>query len=170
MKRIAALLVSLCCAVPAVFAQQGGCEGPPGFSDFDFWIGSWDVTDFVTGRVAGSNRIEKIEAGCVVMEHWTGAAGGTGTSLNYLNPVTGQWRQLWVSAGRYAIDIAGGIESGAMVLTGQIFTYPDNSAVDFRGTWTPQEDGSVRQFFEQYNAGTDNWDTWFDGRYVRSTR
>jgi hypothetical protein len=31
------------------------------------------------------------------VENWTGAQGGTGTSLNFYSPVAGLWRQVWVS-------------------------------------------------------------------------
>lgn len=92
--------------------------------------------------------------------------GGTGTSLSYYNPVNEEWRQLWVSAGRYSIDIVGGIEGESTVLSGNIYNFSGGTA-KIRGTWTPDSDDSVRQFFEQYNDETKNWDTWFDGRYVR---
>jgi hypothetical protein len=71
-----------------------------------------------------------------------------------------------VSAGEYAIDIAGGLVDGSVVLLGEIYNYGSNETFDFRGTWTPNNDGSVRQFFEQYNDETEMWDPWFDGRYV----
>lgn len=166
--RILGLAMLLGFTTQTASAQQSGCDFNAGFTAFDFWVGSWDVTDNTTGNVAGSNRIEKIEAGCVVMEHWTSVGGGTGTSLNYYNPVTDVWRQLWVSAGRYSIDIVGGLQNGAMVLTGELHNFVGNSSIPFRGTWTPQDDGSVRQFFEQFNAETNVWDPWFDGRYVRT--
>ena len=44
--------------------------------ELDFWVGEWDVQ--VGGRMAGTNRIEKILDGCAVMEFWTGADGGEG--------------------------------------------------------------------------------------------
>ncbi len=53
-----------------------------------------------------------------------------------------------------------------MVLLGEIYNYGSNETFEFRGTWTPNRDGSVRQFFEQYNDETEVWDSWFDGRYV----
>lgn len=37
----------------------------------------------------------------------------------------------------------------------------------FRGTWTPNEDGSVRQFFVQQDTDGGVWKTWFDGLYIR---
>jgi len=41
---------------------------------------------------------------------------------------------------------------------------PENH--DFRGTWTANADGSMRQFFEQRNPETHEWSVWFDGLYV----
>ena len=102
----------------------------------------------------------------MILENWTSASGGTGTSLNYFNPVTNEWRQVWVSAGRYSIDIVGGIRAGSMVLEGSIYNF-GGAVWDFRGSWTPNNDGSVRQFFEQYNHDRESWDTWFDGIYKK---
>jgi len=159
-------LIAIFSAAPGL-AQQSGCDFDISFNAFDFWLGNWKVFDNETGELAGTNSIQKLEAGCLVLEKWTSAAGGTGTSVNYYNPVTKQWRQLWVSAGRYSIDIVGGLQDGSMQLTGSIYNFGGGED-RFRGTWTPAEDGSVRQFFEQFNAGTQEWDVWFDGRYVRS--
>lgn len=149
-----------------VYAQPVGCDFDAGFAEFDFWVGEWTVYDNATGNLAGSNSIRKLEQGCLLQESWTSAAGGTGTSMNYYNPVTRQWRQLWVSAGRYSIDIAGGMDNGSMVLIGNIYYFSGNS-IPFRGAWTPADAGSVRQFFEQFNAETGIWDVWFDGKYVK---
>jgi hypothetical protein len=37
----------------------------------------------------------------------------------------------------------------------------------YRGTWTPQPDGTVRQLLEQSRDGGQTWYVWFDGKYVR---
>ena len=168
MKKYLALLlaVNLCILIQPVSAQQVGCDFDAGFAAFDFWVGDWTVYDNASDNLAGTNSIRKLEQGCLLQESWTGVAGSTGTSVNYYNPVTAQWRQLWVSAGRYSIDIVGGVDKGSMVLVGHVYYFTD-SAVPFRGTWTPAEDGSVRQFFEQFNAETGAWDVWFDGKYVK---
>ncbi len=155
-------------AMPVV-AQETGCETLPGFSGFDFWVGEWDVFDFATGTKVGENSVRKLEQDCLLLESWQGEQGSTGTSMNYYNPVTRQWRQLWVSSGRYAIDIVGGLRAGAMILEGSIYNFA-GAVWNFRGTWTPQDDGSVRQFFEQYNHDAEVWEPWFDGRYVRQSR
>lgn len=71
-------------------------------------------------------------------------------------------------AGGYSIDYTGGLNAtGAMVLTGNINYYSTGKSPAFRGKWSVNTDGSVRQFFEQQNAGTGEWVVWFDGHYVR---
>ncbi len=148
-----------------LMAQETGCVGLDGFGDFDFWVGEWEVFDSNTGRQAGENSIVKMEQGCMLLERWQGGSGSTGTSLNYYNPVTREWRQVWVSAGRYSIDIVGGLRGESMVLEGSIYNF-QGAVWNFRGTWTPNADGTVRQFFEQYNHDSEQWMPWFDGRYV----
>ena len=37
----------------------------------------------------------------------------------------------------------------------------------FTGEWTPNEDGTVTQYFEQYDAETEQWNPWFSGLYTR---
>ncbi len=163
------LFLALCILlnISQVVAQQTGCEALEGFSDFDFWVGEWEVFDSNTGSRAGENSIVKMEDGCMLMESWSGGGGvTTGTSINYYNPVTREWRQVWVSGGAYAIDIVGGLRGEAMVLEGSLYNFA-GAVWNFRGTWTPNADGSVRQFFEQFNHDTEEWAPWFDGRYVR---
>ena len=88
-------------------------------------------------------------------------------SMNYYNPITGQWRQVWVSNGN-AIDYMGGLNNaGEMVLSGEIFTYQTGARQKFKGIWTAEENGDVIQHFDIYNAKDDTWSTWFEGRYVR---
>jgi hypothetical protein len=141
------------------------CETTSEFRAFDFWVGEWDVFD-TGGNKVGENRIESRERGCVLVEQWTASSGGTGMSMNFYDNVTGKWRQVWV-AGGYSIDIAGNPNAaGAMVLEGALHNYRRATNTAFRGTWTPNADGSVRQLFEQKDS-TGSWQVWFDGKYVR---
>jgi len=142
------------------------CATDDNFRSFDFWVGEWEVTPWAGGAIAGHNNIQVIENGCAVMENWTNSQGGTGRSINYYNPITEKWRQIWVSTG-YSIDIEGGIKDGAMALEGEIHYYGNKTNLPMRAKWTPQEDGTVRQFFEQWNPQTETWDVWFDGKYTR---
>ena len=58
-------------------------------------------------------------------------------------------------------------DEGSMVLEGEIRSFVQNSSSPFRGTWTPIDDGVVRQFFEIGNAETGVFTPWFDGLYLR---
>ncbi len=149
-------------------APKSPCETAEHFSDFDFWLGEWNVYSNDEKRVfQGTNSITKHHGNCLIMENWTSTQGGAGRSMNYYDPVEDQWRQLWV-AGGYSIDYTGGLDSsGAMVLNGKINYYNSGKSEAFRGAWSTNADGSVRQFFEQQNSETKDWAVWFDGIYVR---
>lgn len=146
-------------------AQAGPCDAEA-FHQFDFWLGEWTVTT-PTGQVAGTNKISSEENGCLILEKWTSANGGTGQSYNFYNPVTDKWRQVWVSPSAL-IDYEGGLtETGSMRLEGTITYTASGQSADFTGEWTPNADGTVTQHFEQYDAAKDEWSPWFTGLYTR---
>lgn len=165
------LLAGLLFGSSPAFAQEGAaperpkpCQSAP-YHAFDFWIGDWVVTD-PTGEIAGTNSITREEGGCLLVERWSGSQGSTGQSYNYFDPVTGMWRQVWISGG-VIIDYEGGVnQRGQMLLEGTI-NYRNGDTYDFRGSWTPNSDGSVRQHFEQYNPDIEDWEDWFVGTYRR---
>lgn len=149
-------------------ASPDACVGAP-WDAFDFWVGEWNVyapgTEETPGPYLGHNQIERINGGCLVTEHWVGASGNAGDSINVHDPLIGAWRQVWMSNGWY-IDYTGGLdEGGAMVLTGEAYTVQTETRAPLRGTWTPNEDGTVTQQFDQGDA-EGNWQTVFIGIYV----
>jgi len=172
MKRVlsACLLVFAMSAASAQQAPRPICAEDPGFGDFDFWVGEWDVYSNDEKRQhQGTNSITKHYHDCLIQESWKGDQGGDGFSINYYNPVEKQWRQVWVANG-YSIDYTGGLnDDGAMELTGQIYSYRRNSSTDFRGIWTPQDDGTVIQHFDLFDKEAKEWKVWFEGLYVRKT-
>lgn len=134
--------------------------------DFDFWLGSWNVTN-PKGEVVGTNRIEKAERGCALLEHWSSAKGGTGTSITYYDPARKVWLQTWVDGTGSVINLEGGLEEGAMRLGGT-YTKLDGTSTLLRGAWTPLAGGKVRQLFEESKDGGLSWEPWFDGTYQRA--
>ena len=138
------------------------CSGPE-HRQFDFWLGEWQVSD-TAGSVVGTNDITRVANGCGLNETWIGENGNNGTSLNWYEPATGEWHQLWVGPGYY-LRLSGGLENGSMVLSGVRET-SEGSVVD-RITWTPLDDGSVRQHWEVSSDGGSSWQTLFDGLYTR---
>lgn len=152
--------------VAAMSVQAFPCEHDELFSAFDFWVGEWDV-HVAGGAFAGSNRIERAQRGCVLIEHWRSATGGTGTSINYPDKTSGQWVQIWNDAGGSQINIRGGMTDDGMLLTGTIHYVANGTTAAFRGLWTPLPDGRVRQFFEQSSDDGETWTPWFEGFYTR---
>lgn len=149
--------------VERVRKNEAPCEYDKKHRQFDFWVGQWRVVD-ATGTFQGTNIIQKDQNGCVLVERWTSAQGNTGMSINFYDAATSQWAQMWVSP-TVLIDIRGGFKKDAMQLTGNIHYLQSGENFPFRGTWSPQEGGIVRQHFEQSADGGKNWSTWFDGYY-----
>lgn len=142
------------------------CEQGEAWHAFDFWLGEWEVHT-ADGSKAGDNSITRAENGCVLIERWTSVTGGTGRSMNYFDPRRDQWAQLWIDASGSIVDISGGVKDGSMVLTGTIHYTGTGRTADFRGRWTPLDDGRVRQFFEESDDDGESWSPWFEGFYTR---
>jgi hypothetical protein len=142
------------------------CAHDERFRAFDFWVGDWDV-HLANGTFAGTNTISVAEQGCVLLEEWQSASGGTGRSINYLDADSGEWVQIWNDASGSQINIRGGLTAEGMLLNGQIHYVGNGTTAVFRGLWTPLPDGRVRQFFEQSADGGESWSPWFEGFYSR---
>jgi hypothetical protein len=158
-----ALFMGVSVATVAGAAPAGACD-TEAYREFDFWLGRWEV-HLEDGRKAGRNRITRTGDGCLIEEHWIGVNGGEGRSMNFHDPSSGRWRQVWVS-GDSLIDIAGGLEAGEMILEGDIRYRASGEVLPFRGRWRVLEDGRVRQFFEELRG--DTWEPWFEGFYSKA--
>ena len=146
-------------------APLSSCAGPE-YRQFDFWVGRWDVKGPEGGH-AGTNEIQSLHGGCVLLENWKGARGVTGTSINMYVASEKEWQQTWADSTGSLLVLRGGMQGGSMQMTGPGYQPGSPQSLN-RLTWTPNADGSVRQFWE---VSTDNGKTWsvmFDGRYVRS--
>ena len=84
------------------------CEHDEAFSAFDFWVGEWEVHG-AGGTYADSNVIERAERGCVPIEIWNSASGGS------------------------QINIRGGMTEEGMLLVGTIHDVSSGSTLPFRG-------------------------------------
>ncbi|MEM1436777.1 MAG: hypothetical protein AAGG11_22200 [Pseudomonadota bacterium] len=162
-------LLMLAALWPAALAQAGaGPCSAPRYAEFDFWIGSWEVRS-PGGELQGTNRISREEGNCLIVERWQSVTGGTGQSYNYFNPGDQHWHQLWVSQDAIIRYQGGLTEQGAMRLEGHIVYQADGRRAEFRGVWTPRDDGSVLQAFEEKDTATGQWQDWFTGIYRRSS-
>ena len=133
---------------------------------FDFWVGEWDVTNVGGGKV-GDSKIERILNNCVILENWTGAAGGDGKSYNSLNTKTGKWTQFWVDvAASQATFTDGEYKDGAMRFGGHNPGPKGEPSLD-RFTFFNLGPNDVRQFHETSADGGKTWVVSYDFHYHR---
>lgn len=133
---------------------------------FDFWVGEWAVTDRVTGQPAGSSHIEKIYGGCVLRENYS-AGGFRGGSLNAYWSNDRKWHQAWMdSAGAFRHFVGGLDGAGRMVMTAEQ-QHPARAGEQrlLRLTFTPQSDGTVRQYSDYSDDGGTIWKLRYDFLY-----
>lgn len=155
--RVAALLLSLFSC--HVFSSP--CATPE-HRQFDFWLGHWAVYT-PGGKLAGHNHIRLIEQQCVLHEQYTTPSGYSGQSFTLYHSSRRRWHQTWVDNQGGLLLLEGGLESGKMVLQGQV--QGAETAQLNRITWSVQPDGRVRQHWQV--RAEDEWKTLFDGYYQR---
>lgn len=151
-------------------ASRYPCRTSKQATQFDFWIGQWDVTPWtgplVPGQPAGFNDVHPILEHCVVFENWKGGGCGEGKSFNYFDSNLNKWRQIWMDDSGNALDYVGEFRDGAMRFAGWTLD-AQGHRVEQKLTFTPIDKDTVRQTFESSSDGGKTWATSFDGRYVR---
>ena len=165
MNRISIVIVALLTALPAsAQVARPDCSAAE-YRQFDFWLGRFEVRT-AEDRLAGRNLIEVTLGGCALTEHWAGAGGVEGRSVNFYDRNDGRWHQVWIDDSGEPLYLEGGMEGDSMVLAGETRD-PEGKVVLQRITWTPLEDGRVRQHWQASGDGGENWQTVFDGFYAR---
>lgn len=185
-----AAVASLTGAPQAALAQDFvPCQGPvwwaesdAGFSDFDFWIGVWQVFDRKTGLMVGLDDVEKELRDCVIVQNWTHmndiytAPGSTlrmqGMSFTGL-AVDGLWHQTWVDNNGFRVSLVGELDDkGAMVLESDWLEFNNRNGTramrKYRWHWDPREDGTVHNFGYRKDSKEGDWISIFDIIYRRN--
>ena len=152
-------------------ATRHPCLSRPEAKQFDFWIGTWDVTPWqvkapTPAQRLGVNDVHAILRHCALSENWTGARGMTGKSYNYYDPNLRKWRQVWVDDGGTVLDYTGELRDGAMRFEAWTLD-PKGARMEQKLTFFPIAPDTVRQLFEVSSDGGKTWTSTFDGRYVR---
>ena len=154
-------------------AQQPAAAPPPKpcaakeYSQFDFWVGRWDVFPNGKDNKVAHSFIQKLYNGCAIRENWMPLKGTGGGSLNSYEADSGQWHQTWIGSAPGRVEFVGGSSAdGKMVLTGtwKNIAGPGKHAL-IRMTYTRQKDGSVRQHGEASPDHGLTWTTSFDFIY-----
>lgn len=173
-----ALFTSLCLATTAHAQTREGQRSPSGadgavsapecsadvrpYRDLDFLIGEWEFFTLDGQKIADQTYSSR-EQGCLILEDWKTLSGETGTGMNFVDPFTGQWRQVWMSP-RFHLDYTGDLRRrGVLVLEGRMYPNDGSGAAEIRGVYTLQDDGSVTKEFLRRDDGSDDWERFFIG-------
>ena len=117
------------------------------FRQFDFWLGEWDVTQ--KGLSTGTNKLIITQDNCLIIENWNSATSDySGTSYNYYDKKTKMWYQTWVDNIGGNLRLKGVLKNGKMVLMEEPNLNQKSGSQINKITWTPNEDGTVRQLWE----------------------
>ena len=139
-----------------IFAQgsQVPCSAPE-FSQFDFWIGEWDLT--WSDTMHGENSITKAYNDCVIKEQFDGSkdAQFTGMSVTTYNVNLKKWLQTWVDDQGSYLDFSGGLVGDSMILS-RSFVRNDTTIYQ-RMVWFDIEQDS---FTWNWEKSTDSQKTW----------
>ena len=155
-------------AITQMKVSAAPCKYPdkhPEYRQFDFWIGEWDVYG-QGGAKAGTSKIDLILGDCVVLENWTGGAGGEGKSFNKYSPEFKRWEQYWVDAQGSTTFFHGNLEGKNMVYYAET-PQPGGSILKRRLTFFNLGPDKVRQFSQQSKDDGNSWQTEYDLIYIR---
>lgn len=163
------LLILFACLPSILLAQQAtSCMDIPQARQFDFWIGEWDA--YVTGsdKLAGYSSIQLASGGCMILENWTSVGQPfSGKSMNFVDPVTLTWKQIWVGSNGLNVTefLNGEYRDGAMR-----FDYetkrPDGKTQFVKFHFYNTGKDEVRQLHQTSEDGK-SWVTTYDFTYKR---
>ncbi len=172
MKKLAvfvSIVLFISSATPQLLAQQQNPVCPcctEEYQQFDFWLGDWVV--YAKGKMAGFNKIVKIEGGCIMRENWKSVESSyTGTSYNFYDRIDKKWKQVWIDNQGNALEFVGEFKDNKMVLESKEKKDQNGNRIINRITWYKNEDGTVRQLWEQSGDGGLTFTASFDGLYRR---
>jgi hypothetical protein len=111
--------------------------------------------------------------GCAILENWTSnsglhAPGGyEGKSINFIDPTSHNWRQVWAGSGQdVGIFEDGGYRDGAMRFSYRK-TNPQGQPVEGHFIFFNLGPNRVRQFLDQSTDGGKTYSTVYDFIYLR---
>jgi hypothetical protein len=145
------------------------CKYDPRASEFDFWLGDWDVRPRGSPTAPPSrNTITKIHGGCVVLETYVSGLY-TGQSFNMRDPSVGKWNQTWVDKGGGLHVYWGEVRDGNMYYEGETPdpNTPTTKRLRTRQTFFRIAADTVRQFSESTRDDGKTWFVNYDLIYTR---
>ena len=157
--------LTACLSFYVTMAQAIPCDSPT-YRQFDFWLGNWQVTNTQNTNKSIS-KISQVNNGCTLLEEYETPTGYVGKSLNIYDATSQKWHQTWTDNTGVLLQLDGQFNGTSMVLTGNTTNSAGNAILN-RITWTPNQDGTVRQLWESSEDNGKVWQVLFDGLYSKA--
>lgn len=166
-RQLALLIATVALASPSAAQQATSppCSQPEA-SQFDFWLGEWELEWGEDGR--GRNVISRALDDCVIVEDFDGtpAIGLRGRSVSVFDARSGQWRQTWVDNQGGYLDFSGAFSNSKMVLMRTAML--DGQQFLQRMVWYDISDDRLRWNWERSDDGGVSWEVLWEIRYTRA--
>jgi hypothetical protein len=172
MRKSFLIILSLFLYCSSLNSQIAPCNSDPGYRQFDFWIGEWEVYG-LKGQKAGDSKIELILDSCIILENWKSASNFrgrfySGKSFNRYNISTRQWQQFWVDNLGGSTDYSQGhFENNKMIFQTQPYLFIKDTMAILRLTFYNISPDKVRQQGEISKDNGIMWTTQYDLEYRR---
>lgn len=144
------------------------CLAREEYSQFNFWIGKWDVIN-PAGKHAGDSEIELMNNGCTLVENWYGATGFVGKSFNYFDSTDNKWHQFWINQNAQKTTFEGKLENGNMVFYSYDHVKDKKNPYLERLTFFNLGNNKVRQYDEKTTDNGKTWTVQYDLTYIRKS-
>ncbi|MBD3169517.1 MAG: DUF1579 domain-containing protein [candidate division Zixibacteria bacterium] len=178
MKRLSFILIALLYAGFSLAMGQTSesrCDSPEA-SQFDFWVGEWEMQSSRLIKAAGkeiwqtskaSNTITKELGSCVIMERFNGhpAVDFKGISVSVYDPAEGLWRQTWVDDWGGYMLFTGGMDGDKMILSREVEV--DGQTVHQRMIFENIKENSFDWRWEKSFDGGENYKPFWLLKYKR---
>jgi hypothetical protein len=134
--------------------DTGKCSSPE-FSQFDFWIGDWELT--WNDTLHGTNLISRTLDGCVIHEQFSDPNSKFfGQSFSVYDPIKKQWQQTWVDNQGYYMTFIGGMVDREMILSRSILN-KDGKELHQRMVFFNIRTNSLDWSWQSSTDGGQNW-------------
>lgn len=149
---------------------ESACASPRQ-KEFDFWVGSWDLTwpGEKPGEVAhGTNQIRRVLDSCIVQENFDGTDSMhlRGMSVSVFDTRAGKWKQTWVDNEGGYLDFIGEFKNGEMILSRQA-TRPDGTKILQRMVWKNLRPDEFDWSWESSKDDGNSWQVLWPIHYKR---
>lgn len=138
-------------------------------SNFNFWIGDWDVYSIASGNCIGENHISKILDNNVIFENWNDVLGIKGKSFTLYDSISHQWKQTWVDNTGEITELTGILGSDTMIFISQPKFNRENRLVINRMTIVKKSENELLQTGEVSFDNTRTWQTNYSFKYKRQS-